>query len=68
MDQAKEVIQGLINDAENEVNQWKDARNSLPYPEFSEDTRKDEVWASGLAEGKAIGRLIALKDVLSKIK
>lgn len=64
MEGLKEVIEGMLASTEVAVSEWKNARDGLPFPEFDDAQRKDQVWQSGLSEGKEIGRLVALRQVL----
>jgi len=60
-------VERLIKTAEDDVQQWRMARGGLSFPDFDSDIRTDEAWQSGLSEGKEIGRLNALKEILTKL-
>lgn len=64
----RKEIERLIEIAEVEVEQWLLARDELPFPNFTASIRTDEAWQSGISEGKEIGRLNALKEILRKIE
>lgn len=64
MEGLKETIEGMLASTEVAVSEWKNARDGQPFPEFDGSKRNDQVWQAGLSEGKEIGRLVALRQVL----
>lgn len=60
-------LERLIAITELEVEQWSLARNERPFPDFNSSSSVDKAWSAGISEGQEIGRLKALKEILSKV-
>jgi hypothetical protein len=66
-DEIRSKVEAMIQETQVEVNYWCMGREGLPFPDFAAGTRPDQAWQAGLAEGKEIGRLRVLKEILATL-